>query len=397
MLAAIGLILIMKQLPHAVGYDASFVGDESYMQETALSTTQELLEALNSISPGATVVSTVALLILMLWETAFVKRIDLLRRIPGALISVIWGVFYNAMALQIAPDWAISNKHLVSLPVTDKPANFLQLFSFPDFSFLNNPQVYTIAATLAIIASLETLLSLEAVDKMDPLKRVAPTDRELKAQGVGNMLSGLIGGLPITAVIVRSAANVNAGGHSKVSSFVHGLLLLVSIMFFARFINHIPLSCLAAILLQTGYKLAKPKLFMEFFHKGSNQLIPFVTTIVAILLTDLLKGIIVGILIGLYYVIRANHHAAISLTQSGNHYLLKLNKDVSFLNRALLRKFLDQVDENSVLIIDGSRTRFIDHDILETIEDFLQGAADDNITVETIELKGKEKIQYLEE
>jgi MFS superfamily sulfate permease-like transporter len=394
MLAAIGLILIMKQLPHAIGYDASFEGDESYMQETALSTIQALLGALNSISPGATLVSAVALLILMFWETAIVKRIALLRSIPGALIVVIWGIAYNAAALHLAPDWAISEKHLVSLPVTVNPADFLQLLTFPDFSFLVNPKVYTIAVTLAIIASLETLLSLEAVDKIDPLKRVAPTNRELKAQGMGNMLSGLIGGLPLTAVIVRSAANVNAGGQSKVSAFVHGLLLFVSVMFFARFLNHIPLSCLAAILLQTGYKLAKPKLFIEFFHKGWNQLIPFVATIVAILVTDLLKGIVVGILIGLYYVIRANHHAAISLTRSDNHYLIRLNKDVTFLNRALLRSFLDQVEENSFLIIDGSKSRFIDHDILETIEDFLQSAPDDNIKVETRDLQGKEKIQY---
>jgi len=370
MLAAIGLILIMKQLPHAIGYDASFEGDESYMQETALSTVQELLGALDLISPGATLVSAVGLLILMLWETAFVKRIALLKLIPGALIVVIWGVAYNTAALQLAPDWAILEKHLVSLPVTVNPEDFVQLFTFPDFTFLANPKVYTIAVTLAIIASLETLLSLEAVDKIDPLKRVAPTNRELKAQGAGNLISGLIGGLPLTAVIVRSAANVNAGGQTKVSAFVHGLLLVVSVLFFAGFLNHIPLSCLAAILLQTGYKLAKPKLFIEFFHKGWNQLIPFVATIVAILVTDLLKGIVVGIVIGLYYVIRANHHAAISLTRSDNQYLIRLNKDVTFLNRALLRSFLDQVEENGFLLIDGSKSRFIDHDILETIEDF---------------------------
>ncbi len=307
---------------------------------------------------------------------------------------MIWGVFYNAMALQNAPEWAISTKHLVSLPVTEGPAGFFNLFTVPDFSFLMNPQVYTIAATLAIVASLETLLSLEAVDKMDPMKRTAPANRELKAQGLGNMISGMLGGLPVTTVIVRSAANVNAGAQTKVSAFMHGLLLMVSVLFFARFLNHIPLSCLAAILLQTGYKLAKPKLFLEFFHKGWNQFIPFVATIVAILATDLLKGILAGILIGLYYVIRANHHAAISLTQSGNHYLLRLHKDVTFLNRALLRKFLGQIDKNSFLIIDGSKTRFIDHDILESIEDFLQSSAEANIKVETRDLKGKEKIQF---
>lgn len=395
MLAAIGLILIMKQIPHAIGYDASFEGDEDYMRETALSTIQELIGSLNSISPGATLVSVVALLILILWETAVVKRIRVLKLIPGALIVVVWGVFYNSMAMQYAPEWAISAKHLVTLPVTEGPADFLNLFMFPDFSFLMNPQVYSIAATLAIVASLETLLSLEAVDKIDPLKRTAPSNRELKAQGIGNMISGMIGGLPVTAVIVRSAANVNSGGQTKVSAFVHGLLLMLSVLFFARFLNHIPLACLAAILLQTGYKLAKPKLFVEFFHKGWNQLIPFVATIVAILVTDLLKGILVGICIGLYYVIRANYHAAISLTQSGNHYLLRLNKDVTFLNRALLRKFFNQIDQDSFVIIDGSKTQFIDHDILETIEDFLQSAPDANIQVETKHLKGKEKIQQL--
>jgi MFS superfamily sulfate permease-like transporter len=394
MLAAIGLILIMKQIPHALGYDASFEGDESYMQETALSTFEELAGVLKYISPGATLVSAVALLILIIWETGFVKRIAFLKLIPGALVAVIWGVAYNAFALRYMSDWAVSEKHLVSLPITKQPGDFMQLFSLPDFNFLLTPQTYVIAATIAIIASLETLLSLEAVDKLDPLKRVAPTNRELKAQGIGNMVSGMIGGLPITAVIVRSAANINAGGKTKVSAFTHGLLLLVSVIFFARYLNHIPLACLAAILLQTGYKLAKPELVMEFFHKGSNQLIPFLATIAAILITDLLKGIVVGLVIGLYYVVRANYHAAISLTQSGNHYLLRLNKDVTFLNRALLRSYLDQVQEGGFLLIDGSKTQFIDHDILETIDDFLQGANDANITVETKDLKGKEKIQF---
>ncbi len=355
MLAAIGIILIMKQIPHALGYDASFEGDESYMQETATSTIEEILGIMKFISPGAAIVSTVSLLILILWETAFFKRIPLIKLIPGALISVAWGVSYNIFALQYKPEWAISSKHLVSLPVTERPEEFVNLFSFPDFSFLFNTHTYVVAVTIAIIASLETLLSLEAVDKLDPLKRVAPTNRELNAQGIGNMISGLIGGIPITAVIVRSAANINAGGQSKVSAFIHGLLLLLSVMFFANYLNYIPLACLAAILLQTGYKLAKPKLFIEFFHKGTNQLIPFLVTIAAILITDLLKGILIGMLVGLYYVIRANHHAAISLTQSDNHYLLRMNKDVSFLNRALLRKFLDQIDEGSYLVIDGSK------------------------------------------
>ncbi len=264
---------------------------------------------------------------------------------------------------------------------------------FPDFSYLANPQIYIIAVTLAIIASLETLLSLEATDKLDPLKRLAPTNRELKAQGVGNIISGLLGGLPITAVIVRSSANINAGGQTSLSCFIHGLCLLLSVMFFAHFLNYIPLACLSAILLHTGYKLAKPSLFVEFYRKGMSQLLPFVITVLAILLTDLLKGMAIGMFIGLFFVVKANYSAAITLVQDGSHYLVSFNKDVSFLNKALLRKFILRIEENSSVTIDASKAKFIDHDILETVEDFLATAPDDNITVDVIDLYGKEKIK----
>ena len=263
---------------------------------------------------------------------------------------------------------------------------------FPDFSYLANPQIYIIAVTLAIIASLETLLSLEATDKLDPLKRLAPTNRELKAQGVGNIISGLLGGLPITAVIVRSSANINAGGKTSLSCFIHGLCLLLSVMFFAHYLNYIPLSCLSAILLHTGYKLAKPSLFIAFYRKGMSQLLPFVITVLAILLTDLLKGMAIGMFIGLFFVIKANYSEAMIMTKNGAQYLLSFNKDVSFLNKALLRKLILSIEENSSVTIDASRAKFIDHDILETIEDFLTTAPDDNISVEIIDLYGKENI-----
>jgi MFS superfamily sulfate permease-like transporter len=252
--------------------------------------------------------------------------------------------------------------------------------------------VYIVAVTIAIIASLETLLSLEATDKLDPLKRLAPTNRELKAQGVGNIISGLVGGLPMTAVIVRSAANINAGGQTRVACFTHGMFLLLSVMFFAHYLNYIPLACLAAILLHTGYKLANPVLFKKFYQKGMSQFLPFVITVIAILLTDLLKGMAIGMVIGLFFVIKANYHAAITLTQVGSHYLLSLNKDVSFLNKALLRKYILSIPENSTVTIVASKATFIDHDILEMIEDFLATAPDDHITVEIIDLYGKENI-----
>jgi MFS superfamily sulfate permease-like transporter len=250
-----------------------------------------------------------------------------------------------------------------------------------------------IAVTLAIIASLETLLSLEATDKLDPLKRIAPTNRELKAQGVGNIISGLLGGLPITAVIVRSSANINAGGQTSLSCLIHGLCLLLSVMFFSHFLNYIPLACLSAILLHTGYKLAKPALFIEFYQKGMSQFLPFVITVLAILVTDLLKGMVIGLGFGLFFVIKANYSAAITLFQDGAHYVLSFNKDVSFLNKALLRKFILRISANSNVIIDASKANFIDHDILETIEDFLATAPDDNIIIEVIDLYGKEKIK----
>jgi len=382
MLAAIGLILIMKQIPHAVGYDADFEGDETYLQSDTHTTFSEIAYSLQAISPGAVIVSVVAIIIMLLWETSLFKRTLVLAWFPGPLAAVIWGVGFNMLTQTDYPAFAIAQEHLVSLPLIQGPLDFLNHLSLPDFSQVTNPQIYSIALTVAVVASLETLLSLEAVDKIDPLKRIAPTNRELKAQGLGNLLCGLLGGLPMTAVIVRGSANVMAGGRTKVSCFIHGVLLFLSVMFLAEYLNLIPLSCLAAILLLTGYKLAKPALFVEMYRKGSNQLAPFAITLIAIMLTDLLKGMAVGMTVGLYFVIRANFHAAISLTRDGNNYLLRLQKDVSFLNKALLRDCLSRIDEGGFVIIDGTRAQFVDDDILETISDFIAASGDDNITVQ---------------
>jgi MFS superfamily sulfate permease-like transporter len=388
MLAAIGLLLILKQLPHAVGYDADFQGDESYLQPDSDTTFSAIDHALQAVSPGAVVVSVVAILIMLLWETTLFKRNRVLSLVPGPLVAVLWGVAYNLFTLQFAPEWTIAKEHLVNLPPMHGIEGFYQQFALPDFTQWTNPAVYTLGVTIAIVASLETLLSLEAADKIDPLKRVAPTNRELKAQGLGNIICGLIGGIPMTAVIVRSSVNVNAGGRTKVAGFTHGVLLLLSVMFISEYLNLIPLACLAAILLLTGYKLAKPALFKEMYAKGTSQIVPFVVTIGAILASDLLKGIAVGIVCGLYYVIKTNFHAAVTLTQNGRNYLLRLNKDVSFLNKALLRDCLDRIEENGYVVIDASRAQFIDQDIVETIYDFVEAAKDDNITVELKKLNG---------
>jgi len=387
MLAAIGLILIIKQIPHAVGYDVSFEGDESYMQETAVSSFQELISSLGAFSSGATLIAATALLILVVWELPAMKRFALARLFPGALVAVAWSIAYNSLALYWLPDWAVTGKHLVTLPVSADFDQFLHLFTLPDFHYLGNPQIYLVAVTLAIIASLESLLCLEAVDKLDPLKRTAPTNRELKAQGTGNIISGLLGGLPITTVIVRSSANINAGGRTRIASFIHGILLLLSVLYLTTYLNLIPLACLAAILLHTGFKLARPQLFISLYRQGWGQFLPFVVTVTAILVTDLLQGIFIGIAVGLFFVIRANYHASITLQQTDeHHFILSLNKDVSFLNKSLLRSLLFKIHENSTVTIDASKAQFVDHDIRETLRDFILAAPDDNIVVETKEL-----------
>lgn len=401
MLAAIGLILIIKQLPHATGFDTSFEGDEDYMAESAESSLVELNDALQSITPGAVVISVVGLIILILWELPRLKQLAPLRMLPGPLVVVAWGVGFNQWAKNVIPELQVKETHLVNIPVTAEPADFLSHLVFPDLSYITHPQVYIAAVTIAIIASLETLLSLEATDKLDPLKRLTPTNRELKAQGIGNIISGMLGGVPITAVIVRSSANINAGAKTSVSCFVHGLCLFASLLFFSEYINFIPLSCLAAILLFTGYKLAKPELFKEHYRKGMSQFLPFVITVIAIITTDLLRGMAVGMVIGLFFVIRANYHAAITMTmtkhKNGQHYLITLNKDVSFLNKALLRKFILLVKDNSNVTIDASKVQFIDHDILETINDFIDSAASNSIIIETIDLHGKHTIKKHQE
>jgi MFS superfamily sulfate permease-like transporter len=260
---------------------------------------------------------------------------------------------------------------MVCLPPLTSPLEFFQQFRLPDFKSLGNPEVYKTAIVLAVVASLETLLSIEAVDKLDPHKRVAPTNRELKAQGLGNLLSGLVGGLPLTAVIVRSSANINFGGRTRISCFLHGILLLLAVLFLGKQLNQIPLACLAAILLQTGYKLAKPALFRAQFVKGWNQFLPYVITIAAIVSTDLLQGIAIGMGIGVLFVLRSNFNRSISLVHHESSYLLRLNKDVSFLNKAHLRKLLDSIVPGSNVTIDGKRAAFIDQDILETLSDFV--------------------------
>ncbi|MGV3504353.1 MAG: SulP family inorganic anion transporter [Adhaeribacter sp.] len=390
MLAAIGLILILKQIPHFLGADEDFFGEMSFIQGDGRTTFSEIGYAFSHIEMGALVVGAISLLVLILWESKALKRFSFFKLVPGALVVVVASIFINHAFNLFKPEWFIASSHMVSLPVLESPGQIVKELRFPDFTQLTNPSVYLVAFTIAIIASLETLLSVEAVDKLDPHKRNTPPNRELKAQGVGNLLASLIGGLPMTAVIVRSSANVNSGGQTKVSSFVHGLLLLASVFLLAPYINQVPLSALAAVLLMVGFKLTKPLLYKTQWKLGSEQFIPFIVTILAILFTDLLKGICVGLVIGVFYILKANYKSPYFFHKEAHLekdiIRIQLSENVSFLNKASIVLTLEHLPDNSKVIIDGSNSTFIDYDVLEAIQDFKLTAHERNITVKLIDV-----------
>ncbi|MFM2360155.1 MAG: hypothetical protein RLY16_2148 [Bacteroidota bacterium] len=382
MLAAIGLILILKQLPFLAGFEADFEGDESFAQADHENTFTEILHGVKNITPIALIIGVLGIAIMAIWELPFFKKNTVLKLIPAPLIIVLIAALFNQWLLQYYPTYALQQKHLVSLPVANDSKEFFSFFTFPKFKAILYPQVWFSAFTLAIVASLETLLGIEAVDKLDPLKRITPTNRELKAQGVGNVVSGLLGGLPLTSVVVRSSANVTSGALTKLSTILHGALLLTCVVLIPSILNTIPLCALASILIFTGYKLAKVSLFRAFYKKGWDQFLPFVATILAILFTDLLIGICIGIIVGLYFLIRSNFHSAIIMVNDKNHYLLRLRKDVSFLNKPLLKHKLETIPEDAYVILDATRADFIDKDIIEEINDFISASHSRNIKVE---------------
>ena len=381
MLAAIGLILILNQFPHLLGDDSHFETDEGVKQEKG-NIFSNFIYAFANINSTALLIGGVCLAFHFIWEKIVAGRKGSIRFIPAPLLIVLTGTGINAIFTNANPSAALAGEHLVKIPVAASANEFFSFFSLPDWNQLLNTDVLVIAVTLALVASLESLLSIEAVDELDPYQRVTPTNRELKAQGLGNIISGLIGGLPVTSVIVRSSANVNAGAKTKMSTIYHGILLLLSFAFIPFLLNLIPKATLAAILIFTGYKLAKPSLFKAFYKKGWDQFLPFIITITAILATDLLKGVIIGISTGLFFVIRSNFKTAVFVVNDDNKYLVRLRKDVSFLNKPIIKNKLEQVPADSFVLIDASRADFIDKDIVETIEDFMLHAPLKNIVVE---------------
>lgn len=392
MLSGIGLLIILKQIPHAFGYDADFEGDEAFFQPDGHNTFSELFYMFKYITPGAVIISFVSLFILIFWEQVLMKKSKLFGMINGPLVAVLSGIIINSLFQSGELPFNLSPKQVVQIPVSSNLGDFIKQFTLPDFTQLNNPQVYVIAFVMAIVASLETLLCVEATDKLDPQKRITPTNRELKAQGLGNIVSGLIGGLPVTQVIVRSSANISFGGKTKLSAIMHGFFLLISAITIPFFLNMIPLATLASILLVVGYKLSKPSLFKSVYKQGLEQFVPFIATIIGIIFTDLLKGIGIGLIFAIFYLLRNNFKNPFFLnndSKNGNKYILTLSEEVSFLNKGRILQILENVPPNSSLIIDGTNTKSIHYDVVEIIQDYIvhSKTIGTNVEVKGIDIK----------
>jgi len=398
MLAAIGIIIILSQLPHAVGFDEMHEGD--YWHINAAGEHQVLItlaKAINFIHPGAVIVVLVSLAILIAFlKVPFLKK---LKSIPGALVAVLVGIGINEIFKATGSSLAISQNHLVNLPVPESMTQFWNQFSLPDFSKIGNTEIWIVAFTIAAVASIETLLCIEAADKMDPLKRYTDTNRELKAQGVGNMLSCLIGGIPVTSVIVRTLANIHSGGRTKIATISHGIFLMAAVVAIPFLLNKIPLASLAAILLVIGYKLASPAKFVHMWQNSKKfQFIPFVVTVVTIVMTDLLIGVGIGLAVSIYFILRGNIKLAYFFKRDkhneGETIKIELAQEVSFLNKAAIKQTFAHLPEGSEIVIEASNTVYIDHDVLQMIKEFVnEGAAERNITVKLIGFRKEYRIE----
>lgn len=392
MLTGIGIIIILKQIPHFFGYDADPEGDFAFFQVDGKNTFSEIINTINYIKPGSALIGIIGLGILLLWDKVLSKKGKIFQLVQGPLVAVVAGIIFYTLTKSNGI-LAISEANLVSVPIPEDAASFMGQFSFPDFSAITNPDVWIIAFTIALVASLETLLCVEATDKLDPHKNVTPTNRELFAQGTGNIISGMIGGLPITQVIVRSSANIQSGGRSKMSAIIHGCFLLISVILIPRLLNMIPLSVLAAILLIVGYKLAKPDLFKKMYVLGWKQFIPFTVTVFGIVFIDLLYGIGLGLGVGIIVILlksyQNSHFLHIEDNSNGKHKIkMTLAEEVTFFNKGAVLRELDSLPRDTYLEIDLIKTRYLDNDIIEIFEDFAFKAKERNIDIKLISKRG---------
>lgn len=391
MLSAIGIILIIKQIPHLVGYDVDPEGDMTFFQDDGMNSFSELVHMLNYFSHGPAIISAISILILLFWNSEYIKPGSKLSFIPSALVIVIAGICMNAVFQYAFPPLIVHQSHLISIPTIQSPTDLLDSLLFPDFSGLANYQTYVIGFTIAIVVSLESLLSIDAMDKIKKEPVASPTNRELIAQGIGNLSCGLVGGVPITSAIIRSSANINAGATNKLSGYVHGFLLLTSILLFPSLLTSIPNASLAVILLFTGYKLTRITLFKSMFQLGQKQFIPFITTITFMLLIDMLKGILLGLGVAIFYILRDMMRIPIKKSSveidGKTHTLIKFPENVSFINKGVLFKILQSIPPKSSLILDGSNIKSIDYDVSETITIFKQDALSKEIEIQLINIE----------
>ncbi len=393
MLTGIGIIIILKQIPVFFGYDEESAWDIAFLEHDGGTTFSEIMSTFSYIHPGAALIGVISLAVLILWDNVLSKKGKIFRLIQGPLVAVVLGIIFY-VATQSHEVLSIGSVHLVNVPIPTDAASFFGQFTLPNFGAITRPEVWIVAFTIAIVASLETLLSVEATDKLDPDKNVTPTNRELFAQGTGNVISGLIGGLPITQVIVRSSANIQSGGKSKMSTIIHGFLLLISVILVPRILNKIPLSVLAAVLFIVGYKLAKPALFTKMWNLGWKQFVPFIVTVLGVVFKDLLVGVGIGLAVGVFIIVLKSFQNSHFLHKEGEGEMsgkvkMTLAEEVTYINKGAILRELDKLPENSYLELDVTKTRYLDYDVLEVLDEFAIKAKAKNITVKLISERGE--------
>ena len=385
MMVAIGFVIILKQIPHALGWDVAYEGEFEFSQKAdGENTFSEILAAVTHINPGAFAISSACILFLIVWDKLAAGKQFFFKLFPSALAVIFVGVGMNELFRVVQPEWYLgySQQHMVSFPTFRNWDVIMESFAFPDFGALTNSGVYIAALTIALVASLESLITLEAADRVDYDRRYSSPNQELRAQGIGNILCGLLGALPISAVIIRTSTNVFSGAKTRLATMFHGIFLLVSLITAGSLLQYIPLACLAALLIVVGFKLIDFKVFKKIYNEGKDQFIPFIITILTIIFTNLLMGILVGLAVGINYVLYFNFHSAIKAVRDGKNVLVVFSKDISFLNKPHLKSILVALEEGDSVLFDGARAQFIDQDIFTTLTEFKEDAFRRNIEVE---------------
>jgi MFS superfamily sulfate permease-like transporter len=371
MLSSIGLILILKQFPKTLGYEFDFEGSDQFDEGGGHNTFTDIVQALSQIHIGALMVSASALAVMLAWDSWLVKRRPAFRVVPGALLAVVVGAGACVLIGRVTPEYALLEKHFVNLSMGGRVAGWGSALSWPAWSAFMDIKTYGVALMIAVVASIETLLSIQATDKIDLYHRRTPLNRELLAQGAGNLLSGALGGLPITSVVARSSANVIAGGKTRMSGVLHGFWLFLCVLLIPGVLSLIPLSSLAVVLMLVGYKLIHPSIIRGVYQKGLTQFVPFLVTIVSVLLTNLLTGVAIGFVVGMLCILFTNFRNAIHVTKDGAEILIRLRNNATFLNKSVLELAFEEIPDGASVLIDGTSAQFIDHDLIEMIDEFV--------------------------